>query len=66
MTTTLKSLVAFLFTALFILSSVHCRPTATNIPGIGYPSFYNYENYFLLCFFLEEQDFVLFIMNKFM
>ncbi|KAF8090956.1 hypothetical protein N665_0461s0040 [Sinapis alba] len=35
MAITIKGLVAFVLTAFFIVSSVHCRPTTTSIPGYG-------------------------------
>ncbi|CAF2084549.1 unnamed protein product [Brassica rapa subsp. trilocularis] len=35
MAITIKILVAFVFTALFIVFSVHCRPTTASIPGYG-------------------------------
>ncbi|KAL1200135.1 Defensin-like protein [Cardamine amara subsp. amara] len=38
MAISMKYLVAFVFTAIFIVSSVHCRNKATNGPGYGLKS----------------------------
>ncbi|KAL0711115.1 hypothetical protein Bca4012_018093 [Brassica carinata] len=35
MAITIKTVVAFVFTVLFIVSSVHCQPTTSNIPSYG-------------------------------
>jgi len=42
MAITMKTLIAYVFTVLLIISSVHCRMTTTTSPGIGlslYPHF---------------------------
>ncbi|KAF8047951.1 hypothetical protein N665_2750s0001 [Sinapis alba] len=35
MAITIKFVVVFVFSVLFIVSSVHCRQTTSNIPGYG-------------------------------
>lgn len=55
MAITIKSLVAFVFTALFIVFSVHCRPTTASIPGICLFFILEVRKDLVLCFILKNK-----------
>lgn len=60
MAITIKILVAFVFTALFIVFSVHCRPTTASIPGICLFFILELRKYLVLCFILKNKIYTIF------